>query len=90
VASTLADAFFASLRVDVCIAARARQKAWCEAGKAASCFKLGLMWGNGVGGPASQKEARTWVDRACKGGHEEACEFLPQMRLGEQASPTRD
>lgn len=90
VASKLADAFFASLRLDVCTSLRARQEALCGAGKADACFKLGLMWGTGVGGPTSQKKARAWVDRACKGGHEEACEFLPQMRVGEQPSPTTE
>lgn len=52
----------------------------CDAGKANSCFELGVKVGSGDEGPKDQKRARALVNRACELGSEEACEFLPMMK----------
>ncbi len=60
-----------------------RLQADCGGGNGQSCYDLGVMWDNGNGGPADLAQAKQWVGAACKAGHKEACEFLPQMRTGQ-------
>lgn len=55
-------------------------KAECDAGDAKSCFDLGMRVGSGEEGPKDLSRAHVLVDRACKLGLAEACEFLPLMK----------
>jgi TPR repeat protein len=52
----------------------------CDSGSGESCYELGLMWGNGEGGPRDASKARELVARACELGAAKACGFLPMMR----------
>ncbi len=52
----------------------------CYDGEGKSCYALGLMWGNGEGGPKDAARAREYVRQGCEAGHDESCQFLPMMK----------
>lgn len=69
-----------SRRADDAPKTRAQLSDLCDDGDGASCYELGLKWGNGVDGPTDADKARQYVERACDLEHQKACDFLPMMK----------
>ena len=60
--------------------AREKLKYSCETKKdATACFKLGVMWYNGVEGMKNQIFARSHFSYACNYGHAKACYYAGNM-----------
>lgn len=60
--------------------AREKLKYSCETKKdAVACFKLGIMWYNGVEGMKNQIFARSYFSYSCNYGHAKACYYAGTM-----------
>lgn len=60
--------------------AREKLKYSCETKKdATACFKLGVMWYNGVEGMKNQIFARSYFSYSCNYGHAKACYYAGNM-----------
>src|SRR6476660_5427698 len=54
----------------------ARLNAECEKGMYVSCFNLGVMFEEGKEVPTQKERAAKLYERACDGGHADACSNL--------------